>query len=37
LPAENASTSVLRSNGFVRDGEINDPEEGIVWRWRLDL
>jgi [ribosomal protein S5]-alanine N-acetyltransferase len=37
LPEENASTGVLRRNGFVRDGESHDPEEGIVWRWRLDL
>lgn len=37
LTNENASTGVLRRNGFVRDGEGHDPEEGIVWRWRLDL
>lgn len=37
LPAENASTRVLQRNGFVRDGEAQDPDEGTVWRWRLDL
>ena len=37
LAEENASTTVLRRNGFVRDGESHDPDEGVVWRWRLDL
>ena len=37
LPHENASTSVLRRNGFVRDGEVQDPDEGQVWRWKFDL
>lgn len=37
LAEENASTAVLRRNGFVRDGESHDPDEGVVWRWRLDL
>jgi RimJ/RimL family protein N-acetyltransferase len=37
LPQENASTAVLRRNGFVRDGEAQDPDEGTVWRWRLNL
>jgi [ribosomal protein S5]-alanine N-acetyltransferase len=37
LPEENASTAVLRRNGFVRDGEAHDPDEGTVWRWRIDL
>lgn len=37
LPEENGSTLVLRRNGFVRDGESVDPDEGTVWRWRLDL
>ncbi len=35
LPEENASTSVLRANGFSRDGEGIDTDEGVVWRWRL--
>lgn len=37
LPEENASTAVLRRNGFIRDGEAEDPDEGTVWRWRLEL
>jgi [ribosomal protein S5]-alanine N-acetyltransferase len=37
LPQENASTAVLVRNGFVRDGETQDPDEGTVWRWRLEL
>jgi RimJ/RimL family protein N-acetyltransferase len=37
LPAHNASTKVLERNGFVRDGEAQDPDEGTVWRWRIDL
>lgn len=37
LCEENASTGVLRSNGFVRDGDGFDDDEGVVWRWRLDL
>ncbi|MBZ0266940.1 GNAT family N-acetyltransferase [bacterium] len=35
LPERNASTSVLARIGFVFDGEIDDPEDGIVWEWRL--
>lgn len=37
LPQENASTAVLLHNGFARDGLAQDPDEGVVWRWRLDL
>jgi ribosomal-protein-alanine N-acetyltransferase len=37
LPEENASTTVLRRHGFVRDGEATDPDEGTVWRWARDL
>ncbi len=37
LCEENASTGVLRANGFVRDGEGFDEDEGTVWRWRRDL
>lgn len=32
----NASTCVLEKAGFVRDGFGNDPDEGRVWRWRLE-
>jgi RimJ/RimL family protein N-acetyltransferase len=34
LPVENASNRVLRRNGFHFVGEIEDPEDGPVWRWR---
>ena len=37
LPEENPSTAVLRRNGFERDGEVQDPDEGTVWRWRRNL
>lgn len=33
LPEENASTRALRRNGFVHAGEVEDPEDGTVWRW----
>jgi RimJ/RimL family protein N-acetyltransferase len=33
LPEENASNSALRRNGFVFAGEVDDPEDGLVWRW----
>jgi ribosomal-protein-alanine N-acetyltransferase len=36
LPNANASTNVLRKVGFRFDGEIIDPDDGPVWRWRLD-
>ena len=36
-PEENASTRVLRRHGFVRAGEVVDPDEGTVWRWVLSL
>lgn len=35
LPAENASTRVLRRLGFERAGEAIDADEGAVWLWRL--
>ena len=37
LPEENASTSVLRRNGFSRDGVSIDPDEGEVWKWVCPL
>ena len=37
LCKENSSTGVLRANGFIRDGEGFDEDEGVVWRWRLDF
>lgn len=35
LPGPNPSTGVLVSLGFERDGEDEDSEQGVVWRWRL--
>lgn len=36
LAEENASTNVLKKTGFRFDAEIVDPDDGPVWRWRLD-
>ena len=33
LPHENASTSILKKNGFVFTGVVEDPEDGEIWRW----
>lgn len=33
LPTPNASTRVLVKCGFERTGEVEDPEDGLVWRW----
>ena len=33
LPTRNASTRVLENCGFMRTGEVEDPEDGPVWRW----
>jgi ribosomal-protein-alanine N-acetyltransferase len=33
LPASNASKRVLAKCGFQFMGEINDPEDGLVWRF----
>lgn len=33
VPAENASTAVLRRMGMSFAGTINDPDDGDVWRW----
>ena len=33
LPEENPSTRALRRNGFGFAGEVEDPEDGLVWRW----
>ena len=35
LPESNASTRVLTKNGFLKLGEVTDPEDGLVWRWEL--
>jgi RimJ/RimL family protein N-acetyltransferase len=33
LPEENASSRALRRNGFAHAGVVEDPEDGLVWRW----
>lgn len=35
LPFTNASTRVLGKLGFTKTSEINDPEDGVIWRWEL--
>ena len=35
LPAENASTSVLKKLGFALTGSVQHPEDGLVWEWEL--
>jgi RimJ/RimL family protein N-acetyltransferase len=35
LPASNASTRVLIKCGFDRIAEVEDPEDGPLWRWEL--
>ena len=35
LPEESASTKVLRKCGFSFIGEVNHPEDGVVWQWEL--
>jgi RimJ/RimL family protein N-acetyltransferase len=37
LPEENASNHALRRNGFAFAGEVEDPEDGPVWRWERPL
>jgi [ribosomal protein S5]-alanine N-acetyltransferase len=37
LPVENPSTAVLERAGFTRTAEIDDPDEGRIWRWELPL
>ncbi len=34
LPEDNASTSVLKKNGFELVGLVTDPEDGEVFEWR---
>lgn len=33
LPENGASPRVLEKCGFVRVGEVVDPDDGLVWRW----
>ena len=37
LPEENASNNALKRNGFAFRGEVEDPEDGLVWRWERPL
>lgn len=37
LPQRSASTRILEGLGFLHLGEVEDPEDGRVWRWRRDL
>lgn len=37
LPEENASNKALGRNGFSFAGEVEDPEDGLVWRWERRL
>jgi ribosomal-protein-alanine N-acetyltransferase len=36
LPEPNASTRVLTKSGFEHVGAVEDPEDGLVWRWERD-
>jgi ribosomal-protein-alanine N-acetyltransferase len=33
LPETNASARVLLKLGFFRAANVNDPEDGVIWRW----
>ena len=33
LREENASNQALRRNAYLFGGEVEDPEDGLVWRW----
>lgn len=35
LPQDNPSTMVLERLGFLNEGEVKDPHQGIIWRWRV--
>ena len=35
LPEKNASGRVLTKAGMQFMGEVQDPEDGLVWRWQL--
>ncbi len=36
LGEENPSTSVLQKCGFQKVQEINDPDDGLIWKWALE-
>jgi RimJ/RimL family protein N-acetyltransferase len=33
LPEENASTHILKKNGFAFARKFEHPEDGLIWRW----
>jgi len=35
LAEANPSTRVLTKCGFIKAAEINDPDDGLIWRWEL--
>ena len=37
LPTPNASTRILQKHGFRQVGTAHDDDEGLVWRWELEL
>jgi RimJ/RimL family protein N-acetyltransferase len=37
LPAENASTKILKKNGFVLSGVVIDEEDGEVFEWHRSV
>lgn len=37
LPERNASNAILAKLGFEFAGEVEDPEDGAVWRWELSF
>jgi ribosomal-protein-alanine N-acetyltransferase len=36
LQEENASARILRRLGFTWVGTVDDPEDGLIWRWELN-
>ena len=36
LGQDNASTTVLQKCGFKKVEEINDPDDGLIWKWELE-
>ena len=35
LPETNASTAILEKCGLTKVEVVEDPEDGIVWRWEI--
>lgn len=35
LPQVNASNAILKKLGFTNRGEVEHPEDGVVWEWHL--